>query len=93
MRKIAESLKYNTLTQLFDSAPHDTYKTYKIIETMQIEQINKLYEHAINSPLSEKFMRAIAYLGERIKEEILIEIYGIKACYYYMTESLCWPHP
>ena len=44
MRKIAESLKYNTLTQLFDSAPHDTYKTYKIIEAMQIEQINKLYD-------------------------------------------------
>ena len=31
-------------------------------------------------------MKAIANLGERIKEETLIEIYGIKACYYYMTE-------
>lgn len=36
-------------------------------------------------------MKAIANLGERIKEETLIEIYGIKACYYYMTEPLCWP--
>ena len=91
LRQAAECLKYNTITQLFESAPNDTYKIYKVTEAMQLEQINKLYEHAINSPLSEKFMKAIAYLGERIQEDTLIAIYGIKACYYYMTEPLCWP--
>ena len=91
MRIAAECLKYNSITQLFVLAPMDNYRHYKITDPVQIELINKLYEYAIHSAVSEKFMRALALLGERIKEETLIELYGIKASYFYMTEPLCWP--
>ena len=91
MRKVAECLKYNTITQLLALSPADNYKHYKITDPIQIELINKLYENAIHSNVSEKFLSAIASLGEYIKENTLIELYGSQANYFYMTEPLCWP--
>ena len=92
MKSIAECLKYNSLTQLFDSLPSDNYKSYKITNSFQLDLMNKLYETGIHNPmLCDKFLSALNELAEDIKEETIISCYGIDANYFYMTEKLCWP--
>lgn len=92
MKSIAESLKYNSITQLLDAVPGDCYKKYKISNSVVLDQINKIYELGTHDRLlSEKFVQAMQILSADIKEEEIINIYGIDANYYYLTESLCWP--
>lgn len=92
MKSIAECLKYNSLTQLFDTLPSDNYKSYKITNSFQLDLMNKLYETGIHNPmLCDKFLTALNELAEDIKEETIIGCYGIDANYFYMTEKLCWP--
>lgn len=92
MKNMAESLKYNSITQLLDAVPGDTYKQYKISNSVVLDQMNKIYELGTHDRLlSEKFAQAMNILAADIKEEEIINIYGIDANYYYLTESLCWP--
>ena len=92
MVEVAESLKYNSITQLLEVVGADNYKQYKITNSMQLDYINKLLETAINNrQYSDKFTEAIDQLATDIKEETLIQCYGIDAPYFYMTEKLCWP--
>lgn len=92
MRSVAECLKYNSITQLLDTAAGDCYKKYKINNSVVLDQVNKVYELGIHDRmLSEKFEQAMKILAAGIKEEEIISIYGIDANYYYLTEALCWP--
>lgn len=92
MRNVAECLKYNSITQLLDAASGDTYKQYKICNSVILDQINKIYEFGTHDrQLSPKFIQAMNELGADIKEEEIINIYGIDANYFYLTEELCWP--
>lgn len=92
MKSVAECLKYNSITQLLDAAAGDHYKTYKITNALQLDQINKVLETSIHDrQLGERFANAMNKLAEGIKEENIISCYGIEANYFYMTEQLCWP--
>ena len=92
MKEIVECLKYNSITQLLDAAPGDNYKQYKIKNPMMLEAQNKIYEYGLqNRQWSEKFNQAMVELGRDIKEEEIINVYGIDAQYNYMPEALCWP--
>lgn len=92
MKSIAESLKYNCITQLLDAVPADPYKQYKITNSVSLDQINKIYELGTHDRQnSEKFLQAMSLLAVDIKEEQIIKIYGINANYFYLTEALCWP--
>lgn len=92
MKEIAESLKYNSITQLLTVSTSDNYKQLKITNAVQLELINKIYETGLHDRIqSDKFVQAIQTMGADIKEETLIECYGINADYFYMTENLCWP--
>lgn len=92
MKQVAECLKYNSITQLLDAMPGDSYKSYKISNSIILDQLNKIYESGMhNRQFSEKFAQAMATLALDIKEEEIIRIYGIDANYLYLTEALCWP--
>ena len=92
MKNVAESLKYNSITQLLDAVPGDTYKQYKISNSVVLDQVNKIYELGTHDrQLSEKFAQAMNILAADIKEEEIIRLYGIDANYFYLTEALCWP--
>ncbi len=92
MKMVAESLKYNSITQLLDPVVGDTYKQYKITNSVLLDQVNKIYELGTHDRgLSEKFSQAMNVLAADIKEESIISVYGIDANYYYLTEALCWP--
>ena len=54
--------------------------------------MNKIYDAGMNDRfLSEKFSKAFNALSSDIKESELIELYGIDAPFFHMTDSLCWP--
>lgn len=92
MKSVASCLKYNCITQSLTAATADSYKAYKITELPRLNAINRLYEYGINNrTLSDKFKKAISTLASEIKEQEIINVYGIDAPYYQLTESLCWP--
>lgn len=92
MKEIAECLKYNCITQLLDVASGDNYKQYKVTNAMVLDSQNKIYEYGVqNRTLADKFMLAMVELTKDIKEEEIINVYGIDAQYFYLTEELCWP--
>jgi len=92
VREIAESMKYNSFTQLLDPSPLDLYKKYKIKDRLVLEQINRIIDRATHDRvLAAPFNQAITTLGDEIKEQEIIRIYGIDANYFYVTEALCWP--
>lgn len=92
MKEVAECLKYNSITQLFEVAPGDNYRKYKVTNAAMIDGQNKVYEYGIQSrQWSEKFSQALAELAKDIKEEAIISAYGVDAQYNYMPEALCWP--
>lgn len=92
MKYVAECMKYNCITQLLDAMPGDSYKQYKISNSVVLDQVNKIYEWGTHDRmLSEKFIQSMRVLSSDIKEEEIINIYGIDANYFYFTEALCWP--
>lgn len=89
---IAECLKYNCITQLLDVNPADDYKGYKTTNAVVLDQLNKIYELGTqNRQFSTKFVDAMKEIAAGIKEENIIEWYGVDAQYFYMTEDLGWP--
>ena len=92
VRTIAESMKYNSFTQLLEPSASDLYKKYKIKDRLALEQINRIIDRASHDrTFAAPFNQAIATLGDEIKEQEIIRIYGIDANYFYVTEALCWP--
>lgn len=92
MKEIAESLKYNSITQLLDVAKGDSYKQYKVTNQIKLDLINKIYECGSHDRvLCDRFVQAMSNLAESIREEEIISTYGIDAQYFCMTEELCWP--
>lgn len=92
MKEVAECIKYNSITQLLDVVAADNYKSYKITSAIILDQINRIYEIGTNDRmLAVKFVKALSILATDIKEESIIQCYGIDAQYFYITETLCWP--
>lgn len=92
VRSLAESLKYNSMTQLLDAIPGDPYKDYKVTSSLSLEQMNRIYEYGMrHKTLSDRFQQSLNELGAAIREEELITLYGMDASFYYLTERLAWP--
>ena len=92
MKRVAESLKYNCVTQLSDAVPGDVYKRLKISDSVVLDQMNGVYELGTNDRLlSERFAQTMELLAEGVREGEILDCYGIDANYCYLTESLCWP--
>ena len=92
VREIAESMKYNSFTQLLEPSASDLYRKYKIKDRLILEQINRIIDRATHDrALAASFNLALSTLGDEIKEQEIIRVYGIDANYFYVTEELCWP--
>ncbi len=89
---VAQSLKYNSITQLLAPGSADTYKSLKINSALQLQQINRIFDLGSNSrQWARGFEEALDELASNIRESELIDVYGIDAQYYAMTEALAWP--
>ena len=92
IKKVAESIKYNAITELLPEISADDYKTYKITSQPKIEKINRLLERVAQMPKLEKpFTTALMKLSKDIREEEIIKWYGWDANYHYLSDELCWP--
>lgn len=92
IKKVAESIKYNAITELLPEISADDYKAYKITSQPKIEKINRLLERVAQMPKLEKpFTTALMKLSKDIREEEIIKWYGWDANYHYVSDELCWP--
>ena len=92
IKKVAESLKYNAITELLPAVNADDYRAYKITNQEMIERINRLLERAAQMPkLEGLFTAALMNLSKDIREEEIIKWYGWDANYHYVSDELCWP--
>lgn len=92
MEDVAQVLKYNSITQLLAPNSADSYKSLKLNSAVQMQQINKLFDLGTTSKQWRKgFDEALDELASNIRESELINVYGIDAQYYAMTEALVWP--
>lgn len=92
LKEIAESLKYNAITQTLAIHANDNYKQYKINDSFVLDRINKLLDKAVHQPKakSEAFFEAFDTLATGIKVEEIIKTYGVDANYFYIPGELCW---
>ncbi|MCC8037086.1 MAG: BREX-1 system phosphatase PglZ type A [Bacteroidales bacterium] len=88
MREVAMSLKYNSLTQLLPPDSTDPYRRFKVISTLKIQGINRVWEAGERV---KGFAQALDSLAGDIRESELLKIYGADANFYRMTEALAWP--
>jgi len=92
IKKVAESLKYNAITELLPEISADDYRSYKITNQATIEKINRLLERVAQMPkLESPFTAALMKLSKDIREEEIIKWYGWDANYHYVSDELCWP--
>lgn len=89
MKPVAESLKYNGITQLLEASAADLYKTYKTTDAAALEQMNKILEAGYRR--GRDFGEALAMLAADIREEEIVRVYGTDAPYCHLTEALCRP--
>ena len=92
MQHIAESLKYNSITQTLGAVGGDTYKSLKIESPLALERMNRIYDRGMDDvQLTERFSEAVTSLASQIREEEIINVYGTDATYFHFTEALCIP--
>ncbi len=92
MQHIAESLKYNSITQTLGAVSADTYKSLKIESPLALERMNRIYDRGMDDvQLTERFSEAVKSLATQIREEEIINVYGTDATYFHFTEALCIP--
>jgi hypothetical protein len=92
MKEVAESLKYNAITQLLAIQNVDPYKGYKVSNSVALEEMNRLLALAQTLPKAkaESFFQSLRSLSKAIHVQEIINIYGVDAEYYFVPEELCW---
>lgn len=89
MKEVAESLKYNCITQHLEAIPGDPYRKYKMSNSGVLAVLNRIYEEGYR--FNGKFTEAMTKLSSGIKESEIINIYGTDANYECLSEALGWP--
>ena len=92
MKEVAESLKYNAITQLLATQNVDPYKGHKVNNSVALEEMNRILALAqtLPKPKAEAFFQSLRTLSQAIRVQELINIYGVDAEYYFVPEELCW---
>lgn len=89
MTRIAETLKYNAITQQLSVSEADPYKQLKIDNTLQLQQINSLLQSICdNNKLNKDFFTALDSLAANIREDKLVEVYGADAMFCHIPENM-----
>lgn len=89
MQKVVESMRYNAITQQLAVNDADPYKQLKINNSVRLQHLNSMLTSiAENTKIYEAFAPAFAKLGQHIKEEQILEVYGPTAHYTFMSENM-----
>jgi len=87
---LASRLKYNAIVSELDiNEKIDPYVTLKVAEPGRLNLITSLIETASrNNSVREKFLLALDTLTQKVREQKLVELYGVSAPYNWMNQSL-----
>lgn len=89
MKKVAEAMKYNAITQLLAVNEADPYKQLKIQNGVRLQELNTILSSITeNTKLYETFAPAFDHLAQNIKEETLLDAYGTDAHYSFLSEKM-----
>ena len=90
INQVAEAMKYNAITQLLAVQDADPYKALKIHDSVKLQQLNSMLTAiAENTRINEAFSAAFDKMGQNIKEEVLLDVYGPEAEFSFLSEALC----
>ena len=92
IKEVAESLKYNAITQLLAIQNFDPYKEFKVNNSVALEEMNRLLAlaHTLPKAKADSFFKSLETLSQSIRVQEIINIYGVDAEYYFVPEELCW---
>ncbi|MBW8334813.1 MAG: BREX-1 system phosphatase PglZ type A [Prolixibacteraceae bacterium] len=87
---LASRLKYNAMVSELDIKEKiDPYVTLKVSEQGKLNLITSLIETASrNTAVRDKFLLALDTLTQKVREQKLVELYGVSAPYHWMNQSL-----
>lgn len=87
---LVSRLKYNAIVSELDVKENiDPYISLKVSEQVKINLITNLIETASrNSFVRDKFLLALNVLTKKVREQKLVELYGVSAPYHWMNQSL-----
>ncbi len=89
---IVKILKYNAIVQNLAVAGSDSYKHYRINDSLALQQMNRILERALGQEKTAKgLMELFNELGKEIYDEKIIHWYGTEANYYFVPQELCIP--
>ena len=90
-RDIVLSIKYNQIVRNISPVPADPYRAYHTDNSAKLERMERLMTFVRNSDkLREPFTEAFIRLGADVREDRIIDCYGVNAGYWYLPESMCW---
>ncbi len=90
-KDVVLSVKYNQIVRNISPVQSDPYKAYRTDNSAKLERMERLMTFVrSNDKLREPFTRVFTRLGSDIREERIIECYGVNADYWYLPESMCW---
>lgn len=91
-KRIAEMMKYNSITQSLPAIERDDYKSLKISDSTCIERLNKLLDASTMLPRQFKSTWDEAYtaLSENIHEDRILAVYGADADYHSLSEEMAY---
>lgn len=90
MKKIAEAMKYNSITQLLPLYDSDNYKGLRITDSLRLDRLNRLVETSKTLPKQrrEAYEDAFAKLSVNVKESEIVRVYGADGDYYQMSATM-----
>ena len=90
-KDIVLSIKYSQIVRNISRVTADPYKDYRTENSAKLERMERLMTFVRNNDkLKEPFTKAFTRLGSDIREDRIIECYGVNADYWYLPESMCW---
>ena len=90
--RIVQVLKYNAIVQNLVPVSADNYKSNRIMDSLALQQMNRILEYAMSQPkLEEAFLETLDELGTDIHDEEIIRWYGPEANYHFIPVKLCIP--
>lgn len=89
---VVKVMKYNAIVQNLAPVSADNYQKYRIMDSVALQQMNRMIEVAMSQPKSsEAFLETLNELGEEIHDENIIRWYGTEANYNFVPDKLCIP--
>tara|TARA_R110001599_G_scaffold150929_4_gene335456 strand:+ start:85543 stop:88077 length:2535 start_codon:yes stop_codon:yes gene_type:complete len=91
VRTLAQSTFYNTVTQGLElDSSKDPYASLKVKDSAQITHLNQMLHEVSRSTLQPAFQALMESLGNDIKGQKLIEVYGQETEFSEYTSDMIW---